>query len=161
MPGEISIRPMHRPDDDEFDLSVYASTRLEELTVLGWTSDQVDEFVRMQHHAQTLHYRRYYPHAAFSIITVAAERAGRLIVARSELDILIVDIALLPRYRKGGIGGRVVRQLISEADQDGIPVRCHVEVSNPARGFWEHLGLTVTRLDGGHFLMERRAPSPR
>jgi GNAT superfamily N-acetyltransferase len=161
MPGEISIRPMHRPDDDDFDLSVYASTRVDELTVTGWTSDQIDEFVRMQYHAQTLHYRQYYSDAAFSIITSAGQRAGRLIVARSDRDILIVDIALLPRYRQGGIGGRVVSQLIAEADQVGIPVRCHVAVSNPARGFWEHLGLTATRLDGGHFLMERCTASPR
>jgi ribosomal protein S18 acetylase RimI-like enzyme len=161
MPGEISIRPMHQLEDRDFDLSVYASTRLDELTVLGWTSDQVDAFVRLQYQAQTQHYRRHYPHATFSIITVAGERAGRIIVARSELDILIVDIALLPRYRRVGIGERLVRQLIAEADHVGIPVRCHVEVSNPARGFWERLGLTAIRLDGAYVLMERKgATSP-
>jgi GNAT superfamily N-acetyltransferase len=148
---------MHQLEDHDFDLSVYASTRLDELTVLGWTSNQVDEFVRMQYQAQSRHYRQHYPHATFSIVTVAGKGAGRLIVARSERDILIVDIALLPKYRRGGIGGRVVRQLIAEADQVGIPVRCHVEVSNPARGFWEHLGFTATRLDGAHVLMERQS----
>jgi ribosomal protein S18 acetylase RimI-like enzyme len=162
MLAEISIRPMHWPEDHDFDLSVYASTRLDELTILAWASDQIAEFARMQYRAQTQHYRRHHPHAAYCIITVAGERAGRLIVARSEQDILIVEIALLPRYRSGGIGGRVVRQLIAEADQAGIPVRCHVEVSNPARGFWEHLGLTATRIDGAHVLMERRcATLPR
>jgi ribosomal protein S18 acetylase RimI-like enzyme len=162
MPGEISIRPVHWPEDHDFDLSVYASTRLDELIVLGWTSDQLNEFVRMQYHAQTEHYRRYYPDAVYSIVAVAGEQAGRLIVARSERDILIVDIALLPKYRSGGIGGRIVRQLTVEADQTGIPVRCHVEVSNPARGFWEHLGFTATRVDGAHTLMERKcATLPR
>jgi GNAT superfamily N-acetyltransferase len=162
MPGEISVRPVRWPEDEDFDRSVYASTRQDELTAAGWGSDQVHAFVRMQYRAQIQHYRRYYADAAYSIITVDGEQAGRLVVARSEHDILIVDLALLPGYRGGGIGGFVVSQLLAEADQAGIPVRCHVEGSNPARGFWEHLGLNATRVDGAHILMERKcATSPR
>jgi GNAT superfamily N-acetyltransferase len=161
MNDEISIRPMCSPEDDDFDLSVYASTRLAELAVLGWTPEQVDHFVSMQYQAQTRHYRQQYPGAAFSIITAAGESAGRLIVARSEQDILIVDIALLPLYRAAGIGGILVRRLLAEADEAGIPLRCHVEQSNPARGFWQHLGLLTTRVDGAHVLMERKCATSR
>ena len=156
MPGEIGIRPMHWPEDHEFDLSVYESTRLDELSILGWTSDQLSEFVRMQYHAQTQHYRQHYPDAVYSIVTVGGKQAGRLIVARSEKDIQIVDIALLPKFRSGGVGGRIVGHLTAEADQAGIPARCHVVASNPARGFWEHLGFAANRVDGGHILMERK-----
>jgi GNAT superfamily N-acetyltransferase len=146
---------MFSPEDDDFDLSVYASTRSDELSGLGWTPGQVDEFVRMQYRAQTLHYRHHYADAEFSVIAVDGHAAGRLIVARSDDDLLIVDIALLPRYRSAGVGGAVVRQLLDEADDAGIPVHCHVEQSNPAIGFWEHLGLVATRVDGAHILMER------
>ena len=155
MDGEVTIRPLRAPEDDDFDLSVYASTRLPELTSLGWTPGQIDEFIGMQYRAQSHHYRQHYPDAVFFIITVAGERAGRLIVARSDGEILIVDIALLPAYQGGGIGGILVRQLVAEAEEAGIPLRCHVEQSNPARGFWEHLGLVPVRLDGAHILMER------
>ena len=162
MNGEVSIRPMRSPEDDDFDLSVYGSTRLEELAVLGWTPEQVDGFVRMQYQAQSRHYRQYYPGAAFSIVTVAGESAGRLIVARSDREILIIDIALLPGYRSAGIGGFLVRRLLAEAEEAALPLRCHVEISNPARGFWEHLGLVPVRIDGAHILMERKcATSPR
>jgi ribosomal protein S18 acetylase RimI-like enzyme len=160
MLGDLLIRPMCEPDDQDFDLSVYAFTRLDELTGLGWTADQIDQFVRMQYQAQALHYRRHFPEAAFSIVMVAGEQVGRLVVARSDRDILIVDIALLPRCRSAGIGGRVVRQLLAEADQAGLSVRCHVEESNPARGFWEHLGFMATRVDGAHTMMERKCATP-
>lgn len=162
MNGEVSIRPMRSPEDDEFDLSVYASTRLPELAVLGWTPEQIDGFVRMQYQAQTRHYRQYYPDAHYCIVTVASEAAGRLIVARSDQYILVVDIALLPEYRSVGIGGILVRRLLAEAEEAGITLRCHVEQANPARGFWEHLGLVPARIDGAHILMEHGcATSPR
>ena len=162
MNGEVSIRPMRSTEDDDFDLSVYASTRLPELTGLGWTPEQIDDFVRMQYQAQSRHYRQHYRDADRSIVTVASEGAGRLIVARSDEGILIIDIALLPGYRSLGIGGTVVRRLLAEAEEAGLPLRCHVEQANPARGFWEHLGLSPVRVDGAHILMERRcATSPR
>lgn len=162
MNGDVSIRPIRSPEDDDFDLSVYASTRLRELTFLGWTSEQIDDFVRMQYQAQTRHYRQHYPDADWSIVTVADEGVGRLIVTRSDQNILIVDIALLPGYRSVGIGGIVVRRLLAEAEEAGITLRCHVEQANPARGFWEHLGLVPAGVDGAHVLMERRcATSPR
>ncbi len=162
MSGEVSTKPMQSPDDDEFDLAVYASTRLPELAVLGWAPQQADRFVRMQYRAQAQHYRLYYPDADWFIATVDGQAAGRLIVARSDHDLLIVDIALLPRYRGSGVGGNLVRRLIAQADEVGIPLRCHVELSNPARGFWEHFGMVPTRVDGAHILMERTCgTSPR
>ena len=161
MNGEISIRPMRSPEDDDFDLSVYASTRLPQLTLLGWTAEQIDDFVRMQYRAQARHYRQHYRDADYSIVTAASEAAGRLIVARSDQEILVIDIALLPRYRSAGVGGILVRRLLAEAEEAGLPLRCHVEQANPARGFWEHLGLDPVRVDGAHILMERRcATSP-
>lgn len=162
MNGEISIRPMRSPEDDDFDLSVYASTRVPELALLDWTPEQIDGFVRMQYQAQVRHYRQHYRDADYSIVTLADKAAGRLIVVRSDQDILVVDIALLPGYRSAGIGGILIRRLLAEAEEAGIPLRCHVEQANPALGFWEHLGLVPARVDGAHILMERTcATSPR
>jgi ribosomal protein S18 acetylase RimI-like enzyme len=155
MDGDIAVRPVRSPDDDVFDLSVYASTRLPELTALDWTPQQIDDFIGLQYRAQSRHYRQQYPDAAYSVVTVVSEPAGRLIVARSDQEIRIVDIALLPEYQGRGIGGILVRRLLAEADEAGVPLRCHVEQSNTARGFWEHLGLVAVRIDGAHIVMDR------
>jgi GNAT superfamily N-acetyltransferase len=155
MPGEVSIRPERLPDDGGFLLSVYTSTRRPELTGLGWSEQQQDAFIRMQFDAQTRHYRESFPDAACSVICVDGERAGRLIVNRAADQIIIVDIALLPRFRRIGVGARLVRRLADQADASRLRLRCHVRQDSTARQFWEHAGFVAQSRDGAYVAMER------
>ena len=159
MHGDVSARPERLPDDGDFLLSVYASTR-PELTGLGWSGKQQDAFIRMQFDAQTRHYRESFPDATYSVICVDGERAGRLIVNHADDQILIVDIALLPEFRRIGIGGGLVRRLLDQADAGHLPVRCHVLHDSTARRFWERAGFSVQGRDGVYLAMER-APQAR
>ena len=156
MMGAISTRAVRLPEDADLLLSVYASTR-PELCGPGWP----DELVRMQFEAQSRHYGAFHPHAESTVVLVDGEPAGRLIVERAAAEIRIVDIALLPAFRGVGVGGRLVRALVAEADSTGRPLRCHVEMTNDARGFWEHLGLVARGLDGAHVEMERACATSR
>ncbi|HWF49171.1 MAG TPA: GNAT family N-acetyltransferase [Solirubrobacteraceae bacterium] len=155
MHGEVTARPVRLPADLELLISVYGATRRPELDMLGWTEGQIDAFIRMQFEAQDRHYRSFYPGARHSIVEVGARSAGRLIVDRVAAEIRIVDLALLPAFRRAGIGSAVVERLCEEADANGLPIRCHVEQGNEAKGFWEQLGLVATRVDGAHIAMER------
>jgi GNAT superfamily N-acetyltransferase len=154
MPGEVSARPERLPEDGEFLLSLYASTRRPELTGLGWSAAQEDAFIRMQFDAQDRHYRGSFPDAGYSVICVGGERAGRLIVNRARGEILIVDIALLPQFRGAGVGGGLVRRLIDEADAGRLPLRCHVARGNDARRFWERAGFVAQDEDATYVAME-------
>jgi len=159
MHGDVSTRPERLPDDGGFLLSVYASTR-PELTGLGWPGKQQDAFIRMQFDAQTRHYRESFPHAIYSVICVDGEPAGRLIVNHADDQILIIDIALLPQFRRTGIGSGLDRRLLDQADAGHLPVRCHVLHDSTARRFWEHAGFTARGSDGVYVAMER-APQAR
>ena len=159
MHGDVSTRPERLPDDGDFLLSVYASTR-PELTGLGWPAKQQDAFTRMQFDAQTRHYRLSFPDAIYSVISAGGEPAGRLIVDHADDQILIIDIALLPEFRRTGIGNRLIRRLLDQADVDRLPVRCHVLHDSTARQFWEHAGFTAQGSDGVYVAMER-APQAR
>jgi GNAT superfamily N-acetyltransferase len=162
MAAEVRTRPVRLPADGELLLSVYASTRQAELSVLGWPEEEADAFVRSQFDAQARHYQAFHPRASHEVITVAGEPAGRLILERSDEEIRIVDIALLPRFRGAGVGRALVGPLLEEADAGGLTVRCHVVQGNDAQAFWERLGLVARGLDGMHVLMERGcASSPR
>ena len=154
MHGDVSARPERLPDDGDFLLSVYASTR-PELTGLGWPAKQQDAFIRMQFDAQTRHYRESFPDAAYSVICVDGEPAGRLIVNRADDQILIVDIALLPEFRRIGIGSGLVRRLLDQADASHLPVRCHVLHDSTARRFWEHAGFAAQGRNEVYLAMER------
>jgi ribosomal protein S18 acetylase RimI-like enzyme len=86
---------------------------------------------------------------------VDGEPTGRLIVNHARDQILIVDIALLPEFRRSGIGSSLVRRLLEQADADLLPVRCHVLHDSTARRFWEQAGFAAQGSDGVYVAMER------
>ncbi len=57
MTGKVTLRPVQDSDDD-FLLKVYGSTREQEMAQVPWTSEQKQQFVRMQWEAQKIIMRR-------------------------------------------------------------------------------------------------------
>jgi len=150
-----TLRPA-RPEDREFLLSVYASTRTGELAPVPWTDEQKAAFLKMQFDAQDAHYRAHYEGATYDVIEVDGVPAGRLYLHRRPREIRLVDIALLPSFRGTGIGTRLLAELIAESKERGVPLTIHVEMSNPARRLYERLGFAPVEEHGVHLLMERR-----
>ena len=162
MSGDPILRPAALPEDREFLVSVYGSTREDELAHVAWSAEQRDAFVRMQYDARERHYATAFPRARHDVITVGGVPAGQLIVDRPGDEIRIVDIALLPAFRNVGVGTRLIRPLLAEADASGLPVRCHAVQGHPEQRFWERLGLVAGPADGVYTAMERPcATSPR
>jgi ribosomal protein S18 acetylase RimI-like enzyme len=151
----IALRPIGAADA-AFLLGLYASTREQELAATGWDDRQKAAFVRMQFDAQHAHYQAHYAGAAFDVIVVDGEPAGRLSVGRDEDEIRIVDIALLPEYCNRGIGTTLLRGLQSEAAAAGKPLRIHVERFNPALRLYERLGFRQIEDRGIYLFMEWR-----
>ena len=149
----ISLRSV-RPDDRAFLLSVYASTREPELATVEWDAAQKAAFVEMQFDAQHAYYQEHYAGAAFDIILVDGQPAGRLYVSREDDEIRIVDIALLPEFCNRGIGTTLLRGLQSEAAAAGKPLRIHVERFNPALRLYERLGFRPIEDKGVYLFME-------
>jgi ribosomal protein S18 acetylase RimI-like enzyme len=134
---------------------VYASTREEELAVVPWDDAQKDAFLRMQFDAQDAWWHENYPGASFDVIVVDGEPVGRLYVHRGPREIRIVDIALLPEHRGGGVGTRLLDGLLAEADATGKSVTIHVERMNPALRLYERLGFSVAEDKGVYLFLER------
>lgn len=155
-----TLRPA-TPDDAELLYRVYASTRMEELSVVPWSDAQKDAFLRGQFAAQDTHYRARYDGASYDIVEIDGVPAGRLYAARWPKELRVMDIALLPEFRRRGIGERVFRDLFTEADRDGRLVSIHVETTNPARRLYERLGFRAveTGEPSVYMLMERAAVS--
>src|ERR1700740_3357145 len=110
----IILRP-ERAEDQEFLFTVYASTRVAELSLVPWPESQKQDFLKMQFDLQTKHYHEYYPNAAYQIVLLAERPIGRFYVHRGKDQILLIDIALLPEYRGKGIGGELLKNLLGEA----------------------------------------------
>jgi GNAT superfamily N-acetyltransferase len=155
MTSAVSTRPVAHLDDRAFLLAVYDATRRSEFSTLGWSDPQLDAFMAMQFEAQGRHYAVAFPDAAHLVVLVGGEPAGRIIVDRTDAEIRIIDVALLPHHRRVGVGGALVRQLCEEADTGHLPLRCQVALDNDARSFWAHLGFEERGIDGLHVALER------
>ncbi len=148
------------PEDEAFLLSVYASTREEELASLPWPAAQKAAFLAQQGAAQHQHYRTYYKEAQYQVILLDGEAIGRLYVARWPAEIRIMDIALLPDHRNKGIGAQLVINLFEEAALTAKSVSVHVESFNPARRLYERLGFREVE-DKGVYRLLRWEPEAR
>jgi ribosomal protein S18 acetylase RimI-like enzyme len=141
--SRISLRPIE-PADKGFLFAVYASTRYEELVPLGWSVEQQHAFLTQQFDAQHQYYQANYANSDFQIILVNDQPAGRLYLNRAINEIRIIDIALLPEYRNGGIGAALLNSLLVEAALEGKCVSIHVEKFNSALRLYERLGFSIS-----------------
>jgi len=154
-PPEVTFRPI-REEDREFLGRLYATTREQEMAVVPWSDAEKAEFLSMQFEAQHKFYRETFAQAELSLILVDGEPAGRLYVDRRTQEIRLIDIALLPEHRGRGLGGRLMRDLLEEAQAAGKPVTIHVERTNPALRLYERLGFRPVEDQGIYYLMEWR-----
>jgi ribosomal protein S18 acetylase RimI-like enzyme len=154
----ITVRPV-QPDDLDFLFEVYAATRLDELRQTGWDPAQIEAFLRSQFLAQHAYYQAHYPDARFEIILADGRTAGRRYIDRGAGEIRLVDLALLPSYRGQGIGTSLLKALLAEGQDAGMPVTIHVEKLNPALHLYERLGFKRVADCGIYWFLEWRPPS--
>jgi ribosomal protein S18 acetylase RimI-like enzyme len=145
----LALRPV-RPEDQSFLYEVYTSTRADELARVGWSTEQMQDFLQMQFRAQQQQYQFSYPNATRQIIEHNGLPVGRLIVDRSANETLLVDIALLSEFRNLGIGTSLLCDLLAE----GNKVTLNVIRSNPAANLYQRLGFVFVGEEAFHSKME-------
>ena len=146
--------------DVEFLAALYASTREEEMALVTDWSDEVKKaFLRSQFDAQSEHYKKHYSAAEYWIIERDGVPAGRLYLHYQPKDLRIVDIALLPEYRRHGIGRAILSRLLADARTDGRNVSLHVEKNNPALMLYHDLGFMAIGEYGYYYLLEWQPPA--
>lgn len=145
------------PFDENLLLKIYASTREEEMRqATGWTDEQKETFLRWQLEMQRRDYEKRFPEADYQIILFEGKPAGRLWVGRTPEQIRLLDIALLPEFQNRRIGTYLLRKLINESEQTGVPLRHMIfKLNTGARRFYERLGFRLAEDEHMYLLMER------
>ncbi|MFZ5643695.1 MAG: GNAT family N-acetyltransferase [Bacillota bacterium] len=139
----MKTRPVIPGEDDSFLFDLFASTKRDEMSNWGWNEKEQFEFLQMQFHCQRQSYQIQYPGLKRRIILSGDVKAGVISIAITEAGIDLVDIALLPEFRGRGAGSGVIKELLGEAADSGLPVRLSVLRGNPAMRLYDRLGFTA------------------
>lgn len=143
------------PEDENFLLALYASTRAAELDQAQWQEGQREQFVKWQFDMQRKEYDSRFPDAEYAVILIDEQRAGRIWIGEDEKQIRLLDIAILPQFQNRGLGTLLLQQLIREARAAKKPLRHMVFVLNDqAHRFYERLGFVIIEDLGAYKHME-------
>jgi GNAT superfamily N-acetyltransferase len=157
--GTVELRPV-AATDDQFLLGIYGSTRAEELAQVEWAEGQKEMFLRWQFDLQRREYETRFPDAAYHIILVDQEPAGRIWVGADAEQVRLLDIALLPEFQNRGVGTGLLKRLMSYAAGENKLLRHMVFVlNNNAERFYERLGFRQIEEFGAYKHMEWRPAS--
>ena len=151
----VTLRPVEA-EDELLLFRLYSSARAYELSLVPWSENQKEAFLRHQFTAQQVHYKNYYPGAEHTIILSDEQSVGRLYVAREDDEINILDITILPENRGAGLGTPIIKELMQEAESQGLPLSIHIENFNPSVRLFERLGFVPKETDGLNILFEWR-----
>lgn len=152
----LGLRP-EREADVPFLQALYAATRADELARVDWPREQADRFIAQQFRAQRSHYREHYPGAAFLVVEFDGEPVGRLYLHETGAELRLMDIILGEALRGRGLGRELLRAVVERALGQGLAVTLHVEPFNPARAWYERIGLELVEVRGVYWFM-RLAP---
>jgi ribosomal protein S18 acetylase RimI-like enzyme len=141
-------------EDLPFLRRLYRSTREEELAPTGWPETMKQSFCDDQFDLQRAHYRRQHPQGEFLVMRIGAEAVGRLYLDAGGETVHIIDIALLPAWRGGGIGSSLVRSLQARAAAADKAISLHVLTRNRrAIALYRRLGFADGRAGVSHMSM--------
>ena len=140
------IKRQARAEDQEF---AYVVQRAAYEDVVCRQFGQWDEAWQRQHFIEKWNPKRY------EIVEKEGCPIGVLSVSRTQVEVCIIEIQLLPAYQGQGIGTELLQQELLFADERNLPVRLQVLRANRARGLYERLGFQIYDETDTHFLMER------
>jgi hypothetical protein len=103
--GTLTLRRV-TPDDDDFLLSVYDSTRAAELDQVQWAEGQREAFLKWQFDLQRAEYKTRFPDAQYDVIVIDGTPAGRMWIGRTAEEIRDsiaghCAVAAVPKPRRG------------------------------------------------------------
>jgi GNAT superfamily N-acetyltransferase len=154
---DISLREIQESDLPVL-CKIYGSTRTEELEKgTDWTEEQKQFFIEQQFFAQHEYYQKNYIGAKFYIIEKENVTIGRLYIDFffEKKGFRIIDITLLPEWRKKDIGSSILNEIIKKASKSEMKVSIHVESFNPAMNLYKRLGfIKISETNGVYHLME-------
>ena len=145
----LTLRPA-LPADDGFLFRVYAGSGA------GGADAPRMGLLRQQFDREDRRYRETFPAADYLVVLRGEQPVGRLYVDHGRKRIRILDLALLPEHRNGGLGSLLLTSLLVEADWMDKPLQVQVPRFHRSLHLLERFGFR--RIGGSRLrlVLERR-----
>jgi RimJ/RimL family protein N-acetyltransferase len=129
--GGVVLRPESTADAD-FLFALFRSHALAELAAMPVDDAMKEALVRMQYASATATYSAQYTEARFDIIEQDGQPIGRLITDSGGATACMVDYALTPERRGGGLGTAIIAAVLEQLAPSDRPMRVKVGMTNEA-----------------------------
>ena len=120
------------PSDSPFIGALFRANVAVTLAASGLPQSQIEALAGMQLRARDLSYSRTFPDAVGLIAVLEDRPAGRILVAETPGALHVVDLAVDPAARRGGIGRGMVQAVMEEAGEGGLGVTAEAMITNLA-----------------------------
>lgn len=150
------------PADEPLLFALFAAEKNGEFAALGWSEEQLRPLLHMQFRAREISYAQNSPAAVDTILCLDdSTPVGRHLIERQPEGYRSIDLAVLPAYRKRGIGAWAMQQIQNLAGLESVTVRLRVVRTNPALRLYERLGFLRVAGDPVALEMEWQPPVAR
>jgi ribosomal protein S18 acetylase RimI-like enzyme len=111
--------------------------------------------------AQAERFRERFDLSRLHIVVVDGQQIGFLEVEERPSELCLANLRILPRFQGQGWGTRIVRDLLRQAKETGVPLTLQVlRVNDGARRLYERLGLYVIEETPTHYRMSTSPAEP-
>lgn len=112
------------------------------------------------HQWQQQEFERKFDPQGLQVIQSCETPIGCLSVRHEPDHVFLASIEIDPDHQNRGMGTRLIKQIIEEAEDEGRPVRLLVLKVNPARALYERLGFRRVDETETHYRMVRDIGNP-
>jgi len=142
---EITIRPAAQSDLDSLFHLVRITMKDYIAATTGWDEAKERET-----------FTKYFDFSSYQISVIVLDKRdiGYLKTDRTDRGIFLANIHVHPDYQNQGIGTRIIKSLLIDAGQRGVPVSLKVlKVNQSARRLYERLGFSIEDEAKDYYLM--------
>ncbi|WDD91726.1 GNAT family N-acetyltransferase [Burkholderia sp. FERM BP-3421] len=141
----VTLRPATEADLP-FLLALREATMTEHLLRAGEPTDSASHAARVRARLDDA-----------QIVCLDGAPAGLLKAYREPDSWVVMQIQILPAHQRQGVGARVLRRVLDEADRQRVPVSLKVLKGNPAQRLYERLGFRIAAEVDAEYLLTRPA----
>jgi ribosomal protein S18 acetylase RimI-like enzyme len=143
--NEVTIRPAAQSDFDFLFHLVCITMKDYVAATTGWDEVKEKEI-----------FTRYFDFSAYqiSVIVLDGNDIGYLKIDRTDAAIFLANVHVHPDHQNQGIGSKIIKSLLVEAEQQGVPVSLKVlKVNQAARRLYERFGFSIEEEAEDYYLM--------